>query len=238
MRALKNTDNNLNVIAPSENRSAIGHSITIMQPLVVDEVKFDGAFIAHQTDGTPSDCVRLAVLGIIKEKPDLVVSGINMGENLGDDITYSGTVSAALEAVINGIPSIAVSLVARSDFDFETAAEFTAYLINFIKNKRIDPHTFLNVNVPNIKSSKIKGVEITHLGRRIYRERLVAERNSEGKTHYVVEGDAPSYHFEEGTDFSAIRRDKISITPLHIDMTNYKILEEMRRWEFNFRNEI
>lgn len=221
---------NLYVIAPSSNRSAVGHGITVGRPLLVEEVSLPDGQLAHSTDGTPSDCVRLAALGLIKIKPDLVVSGINMGENLGDDITYSGTVSAALEGVINGIPSIAVSMVSRSGFRFETAAEFTAKLVAFLSDRKLEKHTFLNINVPNLMKDEIRGVEVTKLGQRIYREKLNVAKDDGGRTLYVIEGDEPTFHMEEGTDFSAIRRNCISLTPLHVDMTDYRFMDDIKDW--------
>ena len=152
------------VVAPDREQSATSHSLTLQRPLRVK--KINSRF--YSIDGTPTDCINLAVNGILKKKPDLVISGINHGANLGDDITYSGTVSAAIEGTILGIPSIAISVAGRDNLNFETATEFTLYLSEIVFKNGLPPDTLLNVNVPNLPRKKIKGVLITHQGKRIY----------------------------------------------------------------------
>jgi 5'-nucleotidase len=185
-------------------------------------------------NGTPTDCIALGVLGILKSKPDLVVSGINMGQNLGDDITYSGTVSAAMEAALLRIPSFAVSLVANGDYRFDAAAEFSRYLAQIIMERPLPPYTLLNVNVPNLSRSDIKGVAITSLGRRHYSETVLEKIDPRGKSYYWIGGGDYKWEFKEGTDIEAINRDLISVTPLHLDLTDYKLAEEMKRWSIDF----
>jgi len=218
------------IIAPDRERSAVGHSLTLDMPLRVKEV---GEHL-FAVNGTPTDCIALGVLGILKSKPDLVVSGINMGQNLGDDITYSGTVSAAMEASLLRIPSFAVSLVANDDYRFEAAAEFSCHLARLMMERPLPPDTLLNVNVPNLSRSDIKGVAITSLGRRHYSETVLEKIDPRGKAYYWIGGGDYKWEYKEGTDIEAINKNMISITPLHLDLTDYKLAEEMKRWTIGF----
>ena len=228
----------LAVIAPSGNRSASARSITTRSPLWVEEIDF--------ADGTPVDCVRFAALGGFEFKPELIVSGINHGGNLGDDITYSGTVAAALEGVVLGLPAIAVSQQSKKremdfrlgrDFDFDAAADFTAALIARLGERPIPDGALLNINCPARTRAELAGAEVTRLGKRIYRDKLeleeVDESGSQRRLLYRIYGDDPSYHEEPGTDFSAIHAGRISVTPLHFDLTDVGQLEELRRWDLD-----
>lgn len=218
------------VIAPDRNWSAAGHNKTLGRPLEVTQVQLADGSLAYSTDGTPSDCVSLGVLGILDRKPDLVVSGINNGPNLGDDITYSGTVAAAMEAVISGIPAIAVSLDAYEDWDYHYAAEFTAQLGRQVAANGLGADVLLNVNVPNLPREQIAGTEITRLGKRVYRDILIKRKDPMGRTYYWIGGDVPSGLPAEGTDIKAIAENKISITPIHLDLTNHRLIEQLQAW--------
>jgi 5'-nucleotidase len=217
------------VVAPDRERSAAGHSLTLTQPLRVEKV----GYRVYDVDGTPTDCVNLAANGILrKKKIDLLVSGINKGANLGDDITYSGTVSAAMEGTLLGIPSIAVSLVSRNHFRFEAAAAFTAKLARKALRQKIPEDTLLNVNLPNLPMEKIRGVRITRQGKRIYGEAVVEKRDPRGRKYYWIGGDTLRTQDIPGSDLEAVEQNYISITPIHLDMTNYKSLRTLRRWKW------
>ena len=227
-------DVELAVIAPDTNRSATARSITTRRPIWVEEVPFGDGTVGYATDGTPVDCVRFAALGLIDGfTADLIVSGINHGSNLGDDITYSGTVAAAFEGVILGIPGIAVSQ--QSDaremdfrlghtFDFETAAAFTARLVEEIDDVPLPKGTLLNVNVP---AGEVDGVEVAHLGKRIYRDQLSLVDEDSGRRQYRIYGDAPGYHHEAGTDLAAVAGGRVAVTPLHFDLTDTQGLDAL-----------
>jgi len=176
-------------------------------------------------DGTPVDCVKLSLTGLLPTKPNLVVSGINKGPNLGDDIIYSGTVSAAIEGALLGIPAIAISLVTFKDFDFRAAAEFTALLVEQIAARGIPPKTLLNVNVPSCAKSEIKGWRVTRMGKRHYSENIVERVDPRGGKYYWIGGDDLGFADEEGTDCKAVAEDYVSVTPLQVDLTDYRILQ-------------
>jgi 5'-nucleotidase len=187
------------------------------------------------TDGSPTDCVRLAVLGFLRHKPDLVVSGINRGSNMGDDITYSGTVAAAMEGLLSNIPSIAISIGAfGADIDFGPAASFAALLARNILGRGFAPDSLLNVNVPALTRDRITGVEVTRLGKRNYRDQLVERLDPYGNPYYWVGGPAVSEEAESGTDVAAVRAGKISVTPIALDLTNHALLDELQRWDWGW----
>lgn len=216
------------IIAPDRERSACGHSLTLTHPIRVEEVD-DDTFV---TDGTPSDCINIGILGILYKKPDLVVCGINPSPNLGDDITYSGTVSGAMEGTLLNIPSFSISIASYSNIKFDFAAEFAYKISKFILEKGLPPHTFLNINIPNLPKEKINGVAITCLGRRTYEEELVKRIDPRGKVYYWIGGRCIIDEVgSDGTDIKAIQENKISITPLHLDLTNYAVIPEIKRWE-------
>jgi 5'-nucleotidase len=227
------------VIAPDANMSATARSITTRRPLWVTEVPFEDGTHGFSCDGTPVDCVRLASLGLVDDfEADLVVAGINHGSNLGDDITYSGTVAAALEGVVLGVPSIAVSQQSQARemdfrlgdvFDFETAAAFTARVIDRIDDVPLPEGTLLNINVP---AGEATTVEVARLGKRIYRDALQqVDSEGDGRRRFRIYGDAPVYHDEEGTDLAAIAAGRIAVTPLHFDLTAEHGLEELRAYD-------
>jgi 5'-nucleotidase len=233
----------LAVIAPDANRSASARSITTRSPLWVEEIDFADGSSGFATDGTPVDCVRFAALGLVEFKPELIVSGINHGANLGDDITYSGTVAAALEGVVLGIPALAVSQQSQKremdfrlgrEFDFQLIASFAARLIARLEDQPISEGTLLNVNCPALGADELRGADVTRLGKRIYRDKLELEeedsRNGRRRL-YRIYGDDPTYHDEEGTDFAAIHAGRISVTPLHFDLTDVRQIDELRGWD-------
>jgi 5'-nucleotidase len=215
------------IVAPDRERSAAGHSMTLHRPLLIEEIKES----VYSVNGTPTDSVNIAVKGLLKETPCLVVSGVNKGPNLGDDVTYSGTVAGAIESTILGIPAIAVSLVARKDFRFAEAAEVAARTAKRIIEHGIPPGTLLNINVPNLPLSEMQGTRITRLGKRLYQQLTVERVDPRGKKYYWIGGGEPDWEREEGTDFDAIDRNMISITPLHLDMTDYASFDTLRSLE-------
>jgi 5'-nucleotidase len=229
----------LAVIAPDGNRSAMARSITTRRPLWVQEVDFDDGTVGYATDGTPVDCVRLANLGLVEGfTAELVVSGINHGSNLGDDITYSGTVAAALEAIVLGLPGIAVSqqssaleldFRAGAGFQFQTAAAFTAKLVAELEHVPLPQGTLLNINVPGGEPS---GVEVARLGKRIYRDELaLVDEATGGRRLYRIYGDASYERDETGTDLAAVARGHIAVTPIHFDLTDREGLTALQRYD-------
>lgn len=228
----------LDVIAPDSNRSATARSITTRSPLSVEEVEFGDGHRGFATDGTPVDCVRFAELGLCGRRPDLIVSGINHGSNLGDDITYSGTVAAALEGVVLGIPSVAFSQQSSGggmgyvsgEFDFGIAAPFAAQLVQRLVEGRIPSETLVNVNFP---AGEPTGVEVTRLGKRLYDDELrLVDEDEDGRRTYKIYGFEPSFRDEPGTDLSAVAQGRVSVTPLQFDLTDHGNLERVRGWDF------
>ena len=215
------------VVAPDRERTAASHALTLHKPLRLECLKER----VYSVNGTPTDCVNLAVNHILPEKPTLLVSGINKGGNLGDDITYSGTVSAAMEGILLGIPSFAVSLVAKKDFNFEGAADFSVKLAVQILKRGLPHYTLLNVNVPNLPSHLIQGVQMTSLGKRIYDEDLVIENiDPRGKHYYWIAGNKIRWEEGKETDNIAIESNQISVTPVHLDLTHYEALPKLKAW--------
>ena len=225
----------VDVIVPERNWSGASHSITLFRPLRVRPTKLRSGHPAFMTDGSPTDCVRLAVLGFLKHRPDTVVSGINRGANMGDDITYSGTVAAAMEGLLSNIPSIAISIGAfGGDTDYRPAASFAALLARNILTRGLAPDTLLNVNVPPLPREAIAGVEVTRLGKRTYRDQLVERLDPYGNPYYWVGGPAVAGEAEDGTDVAAVAAGKISVTPITLDLTNHALLEELARWDWGW----
>ena len=228
----------VHVIAPDSNRSATARSITTRSPLWVDEVSFEGGGTGFATDGTPVDCVRFADLGLLGARPELIVSGINHGSNLGDDITYSGTVAAALEGIVLGVPAIAISQQSAAremdfrlgrSFDFGVAASLAAEIVARLVTEPLPPGTLININCP---SGEINGIEITRLGKRLYDDELkLVEEDQDGRRRYEIYGFEPSFEDEPGTDLAAVARGRISITPVHFDLTDRAGLERLQSWD-------
>lgn len=215
------------VVAPDREQSAASHSLSLHRPLRVE--KLDDRHFA--VDGTPTDAVNLAINGIMPKRPDLVVSGINHGANLGDDITYSGTVSAAIEGTLLNVPSIAVSLVIRNGLHFEVAAQFAAGLAKAAAQRGLPADTLLNVNVPALPREEIRGYVVTRMGKRRYGDAIVEKLDPRGKKYYWIGGEDLGFIPAEGTDFTAVESGYISITPLHLDMTNYASIAQVSELE-------
>lgn len=193
----------------------------------------DGAGVAaYATTGAPSDCVTLALLGVLGQKPELVVSGINQGANLGYDLAYSGTVAAAIEAAMAGLPAVSVSLDSYDQQDFAFAAEVAAQVVNQVAERGLPSGVFLNVNVPCRSVHEIVGVAVTRLGRRVHRDLLVERRDPRGRPYYWIGGEAPAGHLDEGTDIWAVANGYVSITPVHLDMTAYDLIPDLEGWPF------
>jgi 5'-nucleotidase len=224
------------VFAPDRNWSASGHVKTMDRPLRVQETTLADGTPAFACDGAPSDCVALPLLGFLQEEIDLVVSGINPNANLGHDVTYSGTVTAAMEAVIAGVKGIAVSLNSPQGhtgaLDYATAAVVGRRVAEKVIANGLPEGVVLNVNVPYLKESELAGYMITRQGLRVYRDALDARVDPRGKPYFWIGGEAPTGVFEDGTDFGALEDGYVSITPLQLDLTSYKALEILRQWAF------
>jgi 5'-nucleotidase len=220
----------ITVVAPDRERSAAGHSITVDRPLRAEHLPmFEGR--AWAVDGTPADCVKLAVNCLMEERPDLVVAGINRGPNLAIDVLYSGTVSGALEGIILGIPALAVSVAEYEHPDYRYAALFTKMLIPKVLHSSICKDTLLNVNVPSLPASEVEGVRITRLGSRKYLNSFEVRTDPRGRKYYWLNGDIMDAEDEADdvdTDVAAIGKKMISITPIHVDLTNYRALDLLR----------
>jgi len=227
------------VIAPDSNRSATARSITTRSPLTVEEVEFEDGDVGYATDGTPVDCVRFAELGLVGGRPDLIVSGINHGANLGDDITYSGTVAAAFEGIVLGIPAVAVSQQSAGGgmgyvsgrFEFGVASRFTGSLVRHLLEARMPEATLINVNCP---AGEPEGIEVTRLGKRIYNDELkLVGEDGEKRRRYEIYGWKPGYEEIDGTDLNAVASKRISVTPIHFDLTDHGGLDTLKAWGFD-----
>jgi len=214
------------VVAPERDRSGASNSLTLDRPLTVRRAA-SGFFYVN---GTPTDCVHLAVTGLLDELPDIVISGVNYGANMGDDTIYSGTVAAATEGFLLGIPSVAVSLVAAGNDNYRTAARIAADIAQRFKDKPLGQHALLNVNVPDVAYEELRGIEITRLGKRHKAEPVVKGTTPRGGTVYWVGAAGGAQDAGEGTDFNAIARTVASITPLQVDLTHYAQLQAVRDW--------
>ena len=218
------------VVAPDRNRSGASNSLTLESPIRAHVADNGYTFV----DGTPTDCVHLAITGLLEQEPDMVIAGINAGSNMGDDVLYSGTVAAAMEGRFLGLPAIAVSLagsLAGEEFQhFDTAARFAVSLLERLQNEPLPVDTILNVNVPDIAWDKLEGVEATRLGRRHKSEPVVKMRDPRGKDIYWVGPVGAEQDAGPGTDFHAVRHNRISITPLNVDLTRYTAIEQVASW--------
>ncbi|MBI4699281.1 MAG: 5'/3'-nucleotidase SurE [Nitrospirae bacterium] len=220
------------VVAPETEQSAVGHALTLHRPLRFEKINNKN----YSINGTPTDCVILAVNKLLPRKPDIIISGINNGGNMGDDVTYSGTVAAAIEGTFLGIPSIAISLIKeppdngglnKKNPGLQQAARFALTLAGMVMRRGLPPDTLLNVNVPNIY--KIKGIKFTHQGRRIYDNAIQEMLDPRKRKHYWIGGGTPIWRSGEHTDFEAVQNGFISITPIHLDLTNYDALRYMKK---------
>jgi 5'-nucleotidase len=216
----------ITVVAPERDRSGASNSLTLDRPLLVRTTP--GGI--HYVNGTPTDCVHLAVTGLLPELPQMVISGINHGANMGDDTVYSGTVAAATEGFLLGIPSIAVSLANIQDEHFQTAADVVADLANQFASRPFPEHVLLNVNVPDLPADQIQGIEVTRLGRRHKAQDTVKTINPRNQTMYWVGAAGMAQDAGTGTDFLAVAQGRISITPLQLDLTRYAQLGVLEDW--------
>ena len=224
------------VLAPERNWSASGHVKTLHRPMRVRQTTLADGSPALTSDGAPSDCVALALLGVVKEKIDLIVSGINPNPNLGHDVTYSGTVTAAMEAVINGARGLAFSLDSppehQGPLDYGPAARAALKVARHVLDRGLPDGVLLNVNVPYLQDDAFKGYMITRQGLRVYHDALDARTDPRGKPYYWIGGDIPTGVVEDGTDFGALSAGYVSITPLQLDLTDRPALEALKSWEW------
>ncbi|MDY0301210.1 MAG: 5'/3'-nucleotidase SurE [Trichlorobacter sp.] len=215
------------VVAPDRERSATGHSLTLHAPLRIFELKEHWFAV----DGTPTDCVNMGIHNLLPFRPDLVVSGINQGSNMGDDITYSGTVAAAMEANLMGIPALAISLASYTDTShFNDAATSVLPIIQTFISNGLPNNTFLNINIPNLPLAEIKPPMITRQGKRSFVGSIIDKVDPWGRKYYWIGSEEPSFIDEDGTDFHAVGQGNISITPLHLDLTNYNAMDLLNNW--------
>ena len=219
------------IVAPEQEQSASSHAITLDKPLRITKY----SETSFGVSGTPTDCVLLAVQSILEKKPTLIISGINHGPNMGEDVTYSGTVAAAIEGNILGIPSMAVSVASWEPVSFEPAADISMYLAERMLEQKTSESSLWNVNIPLISVEEIKGVKITKLGSRVYNDIITKKKDPRGKDYFWIGGGDPGWSTEENTDFAAVTDGYISVTPLRLDMTDYKSIVELKgqnlRWK-------
>jgi 5'-nucleotidase len=223
--------NDVCVIAPERERTCVGHAITLHKPLRIKKVSDN----TYASNGSPADCIYLAIKAILRKKPDIIISGINKGPNMGQDVNYSGTVAAAKEGAFLGVPSLAVSICAREQFLFHDAALITKKIIDAMKYKAFIGNTFLNINIPNVPHEKLKGFMVTKLGKRIYNDEVVERVDPRGVTYYWIGGNSEGYENKRGTDFYAVEKDYVSITPLGLDMTH---TDSIKTYKTYFRRSI
>lgn len=224
---LKRISNEIIAVVPDRERSAVSQAITLHSPIRM----FKKNKNIYVLDGTPTDCVYLTLLGAIDFKPELVISGINKGPNMGEDIVYSGTVAAAIEATFGNIPAFAISIDAINEkIHYETAAEFAVKLAKKIFEKSLPRGIFLNVNVPNLPAKSIKGVKITKLGTRKYLDKLIKRTDPKGNPYFWLAGDDVIWTNEKDTDYYEVKQGFISVTPLHLDLTSYNYISKLKKW--------
>lgn len=214
------------VVAPERNRSGASNSLTLDSPLRVYSSE-DGSLYVN---GTPTDCVHLAITGLLAQEPDMVISGINAGANLGDDVLYSGTVAAAMEGRFLGFPAIAISLASEECRHFDTAARVLGQLLEHLQRYPLPSDSILNINVPDLPWEKLAGFEVTRLGNRHKSEPVIIEKDPRGRPLYWVGPPGPEQDAGEGTDFHAIRQGRVSITPLQVDLTRFQALDDLCCW--------
>jgi 5'-nucleotidase len=217
----------ITVVAPDRNRSGASNSLTLDNPLRATTIAESG-FIS--VNGTPTDCVHLAVTGLLTEMPDMVVSGINEGSNLSDDVLYSGTVAAATEGRFLGLSSIAISLAGPKCEHYDTAAQVAKILVQKLQKDRMPADTILNVNVPDLPLDQIRGIQVTRLGTRHIAEPTIKVDDPRGRKVYWIGQPGPEEDAGPGTDFYAVNTGYVSITPLHLDLTHYKVMEQLAGW--------
>jgi 5'-nucleotidase len=221
------------VVAPDKQQSAVGHAITMNSPLRVQKVDKGGSFFGYAVSGTPADAVKLAVRSLMPHPPDLLISGINHGSNTAISVIYSGTVSAATEGTILGIPSFAISLTTYDEADFSYAALFARKLALKIIEKGLPKGTLLNVNVPPVSESEIKGAVVTKQGKSVWNDEFESRRDPNNREYFWLKGDLLELDNDDDIDQRAVLNNKISITPIHYDLTDYAMFETMKQWDVN-----
>ncbi len=214
------------IVAPDRNRSGASNSLTLNSPVRIRRLDTNVVSV----EGTPTDCVHLAITGLLKEQPDMVISGINEGANLGDDTLYSGTVAAAIEGRFLGLPAIAISLVGNHYNHYDTASKVASRLVKRVINNKLPAYTILNVNVPDVPYEQLQGWEVTRLGKRHRAEPVIKQKDPRGNTIYWVGPAGSEQDSGPGTDFYAIRQGKVSITPLQVDLTQYEVFDQLSTW--------
>jgi 5'-nucleotidase len=226
----------ISILAPDRNWSGGGHVKTLDRPLRIKELSLSDGIEAMTSDGAPSDCVALALLGYLPHKVDLVVAGINPMANVGHDVTYSGTVTAAMEAIIWGVPAIAFSLDTGEnhlgELDYGPASQIAQRIVSTVFDRRLPAGILLNVNIPYLPGDEIKGIRITRQGMRLYRDRLEQRVDPRGRPYFWIGGDAPTGIPEDGTDIGALSDGNVSVTPLQLDLTAYPALHLLRSWDW------
>jgi len=231
----------VSIVAPDHDWSGGGHVKTLNRPLRVRRVKLADGSEALTSDGAPSDCVALALMGLLKDKVDLVVSGINTAANLGHDVTYSGTVTAVMEGIIWGVPGVAVSLDGRStstfELDYTLAVDVAAAVVRTTLQNKLPKGIFLNVNVPNVPADQFKGIHLTRQGLRVYRDRLDKRTDPRGNDYYWIGGDRPTGVPHEGTDVGALFASYASVTPLELDLTAFHAMPLLEDWPWSLEDD-
>lgn len=224
------------IVAPDSEKSAVGHAITLSAPLRVDEYRKNGSLFGYAVNGTPADCVKLAYWAILKEqKPDIIISGINLGSNTGVNIIYSGTVSAAMEGAMLNIPSFAISLTTFNNPDFKPAAKFAGRFVPKLLANKLPAGVSLNINVPPVPEEAIEGIEITRQGKALYREEFDKRIDPHDKSYYWLTGSKMEIEKDPDVDDRAILNNKISITPIHYNLTEYSLLNKIRQWDITLK---
>ena len=219
----------ISVVAPNRNRSAASNSLTLERPIRAHEVAENW----YSVDGTPTDCVHLAITGLLKDEPDIVVSGINQGANLGDDVIYSGTVAAAIEGRFLGLPAVAISLNSFQPKYMQDAAKVSAEMISNLTETTLPNDVIININIPDIAKNELKGVQTTRLGNRHKAEPVIEDIDPRGKPIYWVGAAGPEQDAGIGTDFYAVNNNYVSVSPMHLDLTHYKAMEDVENWVSN-----
>lgn len=225
-------EHDITVVAPETEQSAVGHAITWLSPLRVNMVRRNGTFFGYALTGTPADCVKIAVNELLDRAPHMVVSGINLGANVGVNVIYSGTVSAATEGAVLGIPSIAVSIDAFEPEDFSAATEFIPRLVKMVGQRGLPPGISLNVNVPNLPASEVRGVRVTRQGNMKCLERYDRRIDPRNHTYYWLCNSSIEEDADPDADSNALAAGYISVTPIQHDLTNYPMLEGLKKWDF------
>lgn len=223
----------VHVVAPSGEQSAVGHAITLSDPIKTKKIFRNGNFFGHAVGGTPADCVKLAACALLEQRPDLVISGINLGPNAGISVLYSGTVSAATEGTILGIPSMAISINTFKDPLWATAAQVARHLVKVIGRNGLPPRTLLNVNVPNLPLGQVRGFTVTRMGESRFVETFDRRTDPRGNVYYWMDGALEQSGETEGSDLDALQRGYVSLTPIWFDLTNHSALPVLQQWNLD-----